>query len=120
MSVKQPAPSETQQWWDVCRNGRRCRLDFGSIEGNLSIRKATIKHGQVVGANLTSPASLVNTIMTDRPLTVQVEAIGFDEGGTPIAAEIVVDKGTRMARGVIGLDLGQPGKRIVMKPRMFL
>jgi hypothetical protein len=117
VSAKQPAPSETQQWWDVCRNGRRCRLDFGSIEGNLSIRKATIKHGQVVSwkSDLAGKPR-EDTIMTDRPLTVQVEAIGFDEGGTPIAAEIVVDKGTRMARGVISLDLGQPGKRIVMKP----
>ena len=114
--AKSPS-SQVQPWWQVCQNGRRCRLDFGSIEGNLSIRKASITHGQVVdwSADLAGKPR-EDTLVTDRPLEVQVEAIGFNAAGKPVAAEIVLDKGNRVARGVISLDLGQPGKRIVMKP----
>lgn len=111
-----PSPN-MQPWWQVCQNGRRCRLDFGSIEGNLSIRKASITHGQVVDWSTDLAGKpREDTLVTDRPLEVQVEAIGFSAEGKPIAAEIVLDKGNRIARGVISLDLGQPGKRIVMKP----
>ena len=112
-----PAPPEIPRpWWEACQD-RRCRLDFGGISGNLTIRKATLVHGSTIDWNIdmaTKPR--IESLPTERPLEVHVQAIAMNADGHPIAAEIVWRRRGRDIRGVITLDLGEPGKRIVMHP----
>lgn len=112
-----PAPPEIPRpWWEACQD-RRCRLDFGGISGNLTIRKATLVHGSTIDWNADMGGKArIESLPTDRPLEVHVQAIAMNADGNPIAAEIVWRRRGRDIRGVITLDLGEPGKRIVMHP----
>ena len=103
-------------WWEACQD-RRCRLDFGGISGNLTIRKATLVHGSTIDWNMDMAAKpRVESLPTERPLDVHVKAIAMSAEGIPAAAEIAWSRKGRMIRGVITLDLGEPGKRVVMHP----
>ena len=109
-------PEIPRPWWEACQD-RRCRLDFGGISGNLTIRKATVVHGSTVHWDqdlATKPR--IESLPTERPLEVHVQAIAMNREGNPVAAEIVWTRRGRAIRGVITLDLGEPGKRIVMHP----
>ena len=103
-------------WWEACQD-RRCRLDFGGISGNLTIRKATLVHGSTIDWQADMAAKpRIESLPTERPLDVHVEAIAMSASGVPSAAEIVWSRRGRAIRGVITLDLGEPGKRVVMHP----
>ena len=103
-------------WWEACHR-RRCRLDFGSISGNLTMRKASLTHGSTIDWERDlSGKPRVDSLPTERSLDVRVDAIAMSAEGRPAAAEIVWSRRGRAVRGVITLDLGEPGKRIVMHP----
>jgi hypothetical protein len=115
-TVAEAAPEIPRPWWEACQ-GRRCRLDFGGIRGNLTIRKASLVHGSTIDwATDMGSKPRIYSLPTERPLEVQVEAIAMSPEGVPTAAEIVWSRKGRLLRGVITLDLGEPGKRIVMHP----
>ena len=112
-----PVVSEIPRpWWETCQD-RRCRLDFGGISGNLTIRKASLVHGSTISwdKDMASKPRL-ESLPTERPLEVHVVAIAMSEQGKPVAAEIVWRRRGRTIKGVITLDLGEAGKRVVMHP----
>lgn len=114
--VAAKAPEIPRPWWETCQD-RRCRLDFGGINGNLTIRKATLVHGSTIDWNTDMAAKpRVESLPTERPLELHVVAIAMSAEGKPVAAEIVWRRRGRNIQGVITLDLGEPGKRIVMHP----
>ena len=116
IDTESAAPEIPRPWWEACQS-RRCRLDFGGISGNLTIRKASLVHGSTIDwATDMSAKPRIESLPTERPLELHVEAIAMDEAGNPTAAEIVWKKRGRAIRGVIALDLGEPGKRVVMHP----
>jgi hypothetical protein len=116
IEVAPATPEIPRPWWEACQD-RRCRLDFGGISGNLTIRNATLVHGSTIDWNADMAAKpRIDSLPTERPLEVHVQAIAMNAEGTPIAAEIAWRRKGRVIRGVITLDLGEPGKRIVMHP----
>ena len=115
-TATEAVPEIPRPWWEACQ-GRRCRLDFGGIRGNLTMRKASLVHGSTIDwATDMGSKPRIYSLPTVRPLEVQVEAIAMSPKGVPTAAEIVWSRKGRLLRGVITLDLGEPGKRIVMHP----
>jgi hypothetical protein len=105
-----------QPWWEAC-HGRTCRVEFGQITGGLSIRKGSVSHGSTVDWDATfARAARIEVLPTSPRTDVEVLGIGLSPTGAPAAAEIRWKKGSRAVLGVISLDLGDPGKQVVMRP----
>ncbi len=116
VSPAKVVPEIPRPWWETCQD-RRCRLDFGGIKGNLTIRKASLVHGSTIDWDADmSTKPRIESLPTERPLELHVKAIAMSDEGKPLAAEIVWRRRGKDIRGVITLDLGESGKRIVMHP----
>ena len=109
------APAD-QPWWEAC-HGRTCRVEFGQITGGLSIRKGSVAHGTTIDWDATfARAARIEVLPTSPRTDVEVLGIALSPTGAPAAAEIRWKKGSRAVLGVISLDLGDPGKQVVMRP----
>ena len=106
------SPQDTN-WWEGL-TGKQCVVDLGNARA-LTIRKGKITDGQVADwatdFGRLSRIGLMNALDKN---VVTVHGVAINALGTPIAAEISLDKQGKITRGVIALHT--QGLRVTLRP----
>jgi len=109
-------PTEPASWWDTCK-GSTCVVDWGGLDGGLSLRGGSIVHGDTVNwSSDFKRAKRYGVIPTDgKDMQLLVHAVAMAPDGTPGAADVTWGQAGDAIRGVIKLEVN--GKRVTMAPK---
>jgi hypothetical protein len=114
-SAEVPAKEAPQinKWWEGLA-GTVCEIDLGRARA-LTIRKGKVKDGQVTDWSAAFGSNpRIGLLSAAEKNIVTVHGVAVDEQGTPIAAEVSLDKKGKITRGVIALHT--QGLRVSLKP----
>ena len=109
-------PTEPASWWDTCKDST-CVVDWGGLDGGLSLRGGSIVHGDTVNwSSDFKRAKRYGVIPTDgKDTQLLVHAVAMAPDGSPGAADVTWSQAGDAIRGVIKLEVN--GKRVTMAPK---
>jgi hypothetical protein len=109
VEVAEPEPKE----WERCLN-KVCRLDFGGVNGAISLRRGKFDHGATVDWEKDfGRAEKIGSLDSDKTIRLEVLAIGLADG-EPAAAYVNRKLKKTTQTGVIALRIGD--KRLSLVP----